>query len=162
MMGRGRFADGARRGADLDRGGEVSFHMLQIGDTVIVPDPTSKDAWLYGDFLARVSKFRGDGDAIVVDQEDNAWQVECYRLKVVDETRETGIAGRDEVARVQKKIDIGGKVFYQGKMWRVVGVTGAGGEGTVELEPCSDRVLARVSDILPMGEGATSASVKAH
>ena len=53
---------------------------IDVGDAVYVPDPLSKaDAWK-NSFYGRVHKIEG-AVAIVIDQDDNAFQVERSRLE---------------------------------------------------------------------------------
>lgn len=52
------------------------------GDIVDVPDPLAGDIW-NNSFVGEVRKVK-DGVATVVDQEDNAFDVECDRLELVE------------------------------------------------------------------------------
>ncbi len=134
--------------------------MFQIGDTVIVPGPTSEDTWTHGDFPAKITKFCGDGEAIVIDDEDHIWQIECLRLKAVREKRTGGGAVKSKSESAHRKVEIGGRVFYQGRAWRVVGVAGSDDGETVALEPDSGRILAKSSDVLTEAESQISGDAK--
>lgn len=127
--------------------------MLKIGDRVVVPSPTKGDAWTEGDFLARVASFRGDGHAVVVDQDDNAWEVECARLLECGEEGEvrgeTAGCGGEEILG---GFAIGDKVRYQGLEWRVVGLAGRGSDRMVALEPDSARFWVRECHVQRHGE----------
>lgn len=58
--------------------------MLKIGDRVVLPNPTGDDAWTEGGFLARVAEIRQNGNIIVVDQDDDAWEIENHRLAIAE------------------------------------------------------------------------------
>ncbi len=56
---------------------------LRLGDNVVMPDPRpSEDAWKHGNFTARIDADKLVGfKMLVVDQEDNAWNVEPERVE---------------------------------------------------------------------------------
>lgn len=59
---------------------------LRIGDFVTMPDPRpSDDAWRYGNFSAYIDSDKVIGHKIlVVDQDENAWNVEPERVTLED------------------------------------------------------------------------------
>jgi hypothetical protein len=57
----------------------------RIGDRVIVPEPTSSDAWEFGGFVARMIGRRDDVNILVEDQDSNVWEVEESRVEIIDE-----------------------------------------------------------------------------
>jgi hypothetical protein len=70
---------------------------LRIGDNVIMPDPRpSDDAWKHGNFTGRIGSDKVIGHKIlVIDQEDNAWNVEPDRVER-DGAPEYPLYGTDE------------------------------------------------------------------
>lgn len=58
--------------------------MAEVGGKVVVPDPSAPDdAWTYGNFIGTVVKVLPSGHALVRDQDDDVWQIECERLEAV-------------------------------------------------------------------------------
>lgn len=77
-------------------GRDSKGRFLRIGDNVIMPDPRpSDDAWKYGNFTARIESDKLIGHKmLVIDQEDNAWNVEPERVQL--DGVEYPIYGADE------------------------------------------------------------------
>lgn len=64
-----------------DKNGKV----IHLEDTVIVPDPSKEDDCWKHSFKGRVSSISAvfNGLICVVDQEENGWDVEPERLKII-------------------------------------------------------------------------------
>jgi hypothetical protein len=58
---------------------------LQVGDTVVMPEPNENDPWVIGGFLGTIIDILDSGAAIVEDQGSDCWSVQLSRLKHVDE-----------------------------------------------------------------------------
>lgn len=56
---------------------------ISLGDLVLSPAPTHKDAHEYM-FMGHVGGFR-NGLVMVLDQDDNGFEIEPYRLEVMPE-----------------------------------------------------------------------------
>jgi len=66
-------------------GGEAVGTRLEIGDRVVVPDPSKPDdAWTYGNFIGVVVKIIPNGHVLVRDQDGDTWEIECERLETVE------------------------------------------------------------------------------
>jgi hypothetical protein len=116
-----------------------------------MPDPTITDTWSEGNFLARVTGFRGDGDAIVVDQDDNAWQIESRRLTLaecVDENQAgTGIPRPEDNGT---GFSLGAKVLYKGGSWLIVAIGFQDGQKLIALEPEESKIWVHPEEIVPI------------
>jgi len=55
---------------------------LNVGDRVLVPEPTCSDIWLH-EFQARVDELTTQAYARVVDQDGDCWDVDPARLTVL-------------------------------------------------------------------------------
>jgi hypothetical protein len=57
---------------------------IQVDDDVIMPDPENDDNWEVGGFVATVVSIDDSTNlATVIDQEDQAWDVETNRLSKI-------------------------------------------------------------------------------
>lgn len=61
---------------------DVNGKEIKAGDSVIVPDPEAGDLWNHS-HTATVVGTRGGILFTVVDQDDNHWDIEAYRLEVI-------------------------------------------------------------------------------
>ena len=55
---------------------------INVGDRVLVPEPTCSDIWSH-EFQARVDELTNQGYARVVDQDGDYWDVDPERLTVI-------------------------------------------------------------------------------
>jgi regulation of enolase protein 1 (concanavalin A-like superfamily) len=55
--------------------------MFKINDAVIVRSPREEDFWQHA-FQGRVKEIKEDGLYVIVDQEDDCWDVDEYMLSL--------------------------------------------------------------------------------
>jgi len=60
----------------------MKYQEIQVGNSVVMPEPILDDAWSHGGFLATVIDVLDNGNLLVEDQDSDIWEIQPDRVEI--------------------------------------------------------------------------------